>query len=135
MEPSWHGLGRNRPHYGPEPGLLAGGFQDFIRRENSDAAEPAKVLGIERQQIRNSMHAHRCHYASVMDLNTRDARRNYDPPPLLMRCFAVGGKRKLGFDQSSAFIRLCNRESEPVPVNPLRTMNPFAAPVHMIESH
>jgi hypothetical protein len=46
-----------------------------------------------------------------MDLNTRDARRNHDSAPLLMCCFAVGGEREFGFDQSSAFIRLCNRES------------------------
>ncbi len=96
---------------------LAEGGQYVIRRKNSDAAEPAKILGIERQQIRNSVHAHRCHHASVMDLDTGDARRNYDSPPLLMCCFAVGGKREFGFDQSSAFIRLCNRESEPVPIS------------------
>jgi hypothetical protein len=37
-----------------------------------------------------------------MDLNSRDARRNYDFPPLLMCCFAVGVKREFGFDQSCA---------------------------------
>ena len=52
-----------------------------------------------------------------MDLDTRDARRNYGFPPLLMCCFAIGSKREFGFDQSSAFIRLCNRESEPIPIS------------------
>ena len=96
---------------------LAEGGQYVIWRKNSDVAESAKILGIERQQIRNSMHAHRCHHASVVDLDTGDARRNYDSAPLLMCCFAVGGKREFGFDQSCAFIRLCNRESEPVPIS------------------
>ena len=96
---------------------LAKGGQYVIWRKNSDVTEPAKVLGIERQQIRNSVHAHSGHHSGVMDLNTGDARRNYDFAPLLMCCFAVGGKREFGFDQSCAFIRLCNRESEPVPIS------------------
>jgi len=96
---------------------LAEGGQYLIRRKNSNAAEPAKVLGIERQQIRNPVHAHSCHHASVMDLDTGDARCNNDSAPLLMCCFAVGGKREFGFDQSCAFIRLGDRESEPVPIS------------------
>ena len=67
--------------------------------------------------MRNSVHAHRCHYASVMDLDTGNTRCNYGLAPLLMCCFAVGGKREFGFDQSSALIRLCNRESEAVPIS------------------
>lgn len=50
---------------------------------------------------------------SVMDLDTGDARRNYDFAPLLMCRFVVGGTGEFGFDQRSAFIRFCNRESEP----------------------
>jgi hypothetical protein len=50
--------------------LLAEGSQHVIWRKSSDAAVSAKILGIERQQIRNSVHAHRCHHASVMDLDT-----------------------------------------------------------------
>ncbi len=97
--------------------LLAGGSQHIIGRKNSDVAESAKILGIERQQIRNSVHPHGCHHACIMDLDTRDARRNHDSAPLLMCCFAIGGKRKLAFDQSCTFIRLCNRVSEPVPIS------------------
>ena len=91
--------------------------QYVIWRKNSDAGEPAEILGIERQQIRNSVHAHRGHHAGVMDLDTGDARRNHDSAPLLMCRFAVGGKREFGFDQSCALVRLCNRESEPVPIS------------------
>ena len=125
MEPSWQGFragtgptpARNRANILSGCASLAEGGQDFFWRKNSDAGEAAKVLGIERQQIRNSVHAHRCHHTSVMDLDTGDARCNYDFPPLLMCCFAVGGKREFGFNQSSAFIRLCNGESEPVPIS------------------
>jgi hypothetical protein len=84
---------------------------------NSDAAESAKVLGVERQQIPDSVHAHSGHYWGVMDLYTRDARRNYDSPPLLVSCSAVGRKREFRFDQNSGFIRLSNGESEPVPIS------------------
>ena len=87
---------------------LAEGGQHVIRRKNSDAAEPAKILRIERQQIRNSVHVHSSRHPGVMHLDTGDARRDYDPSPLLMCCFAVGGKREFGFDQSGALIRLCN---------------------------
>jgi hypothetical protein len=96
---------------------LAEGGQYLIRRKNSNAAESAKVLGIERQQIGDPVHAHRCHHPRVMDLNTRDACRNYYFAPLLMCRFAVSGKREFGFDQSCAFICLCNRKSEPVPIS------------------
>ena len=109
--------GRSRPHSGPEPGLLAEGGQHFILRKDSDVAEPAKILDIQRQQIRNSVHAHRCHHASVMDLDTGDACPNYNFAPLLMCCFAVSGKGEFGLDQRCAFIRLCNSEPEPVPIS------------------
>ena len=47
----------------------------------------------------------------------RNLRYNNDSAPLMMCCSAVGGKREFDFDQGCAFIGLCNRESEPVPIS------------------
>lgn len=88
------------------------GSQHFLWRKNRNAAEPSKILDIECEQVPDSMH--RCYQARVMDLDTRDLRCNNDSAPLMMCCFAFGGKRELGFDQGCAFIGLGNREGSPI---------------------
>ena len=59
---------------------------------------------------------HRGNQAGIMYLNARYFFGNDNPAPFPVRCFAVGGKTELGFDQAGAFIRFGYGISEAIPV-------------------
>jgi hypothetical protein len=48
---------------------LAEGSQHFLWRNNHNVTVPTEILAVERKQVPDSMHVHRCYQASVMHLN------------------------------------------------------------------
>ena len=46
-----------------ETSRLAKGSQHFLWRKNRNATEPAEILDIERKQVLDFMHMHRCYQA------------------------------------------------------------------------